>query len=432
MDSLQSLYLQLSQQLNAYRPEDRSLITALQAESALHADLLAWLKAQPSYPQFYLHLREGEQKWGAIGEVLSFTDTNHAQDFVRQQQLPLLGGLTFDKQADFFLPRVLLQQSKQSLRATIFIDNRQDPETEKQAVLAVLKTFTNLTALEPIRQPVRFISQQAEQQQWCNWVEQALKKIQQGELSKVVLANESRFETENPLNGCDFLAESERQNTGCYHFLFARNAERTFLGSTPERLYLRRKQRLETEALAGTAMMNGDAQQNQAAGDWLLHDEKNVHENWLVAEGICRQLNQYADNIEIAALELKKLRQLQHLRRKILVELNPNCEDKDCLAAIHPTAAVSGLPPQAAMQFLQNTENFDRTWYAGTLGIIQPDQAEFCVTIRSAIIERNKITVFAGAGIVEGSVPLLEWQEIERKALGLVSLLNTKVENTEH
>lgn len=54
---------------------------------------------------------------------------------------------------------------------------------------------------------------------------------------------------------------------------------------------------------------------------------------------------------------------------------------------------------------------------------MRQQQAEFCVAIRSAFIEQNKIRVFAGAGIVEGSIPLLEWQEIERKALGLISLL---------
>lgn len=51
----------------------------------------------------------------------------------------------------------------------------------------------------------------------------------------------------------------------------------------------------------------------------------------------------------------------------------------------------------------------------------------FCVTIRSAFIEQaehdSQLCVFAGAGIVEGSIPLLEWREIERKAMGLVSLL---------
>jgi len=178
--------------------------------------------------------------------------------------------------------------------------------------------------------------------------------------------------------------------------------------------------------------MNENSGQSQALGDWLLHDEKNVRENWLVAEGICHNLNQFANHIKIDELELKPLRQVQHLRRHISIELKSDCSDYDCLTAIHPTAAVSGLPQQAAIRFLQNTENFDRTWYAGTLGFMGPDSAEFCVTIRSAFIEQNKISIFAGAGIVEGSVPLLEWQEIERKATGLISLLNPKFENTEH
>ena len=45
-----------------------------------------------------------------------------------------------------------------------------------------------------------------------------------------------------------------------------------------------------------------------------------------------------------------------------------------------------------------------------------------CVTIRSAFIEENQVRVFAGAGIVEGSQPVEEWLEIERKAAGLISL----------
>ena len=37
-------------------------------------------------------------------------------------------------------------------------------------------------------------------------------------------------------------------------------------------------------------------------------------------------------------------------------------------------------------------------------------------------IEENQVRVFAGAGIVEGSQPVEEWLEIERKAAGLISL----------
>ena len=92
------------------------------------------------------------------------------------------------------------------------------------------------------------------------------------------------------------------------------------------------------------------------------------------------------------------------------------------LKAIHPTAAVSGLPQQQAKKALAEIETFDRRWYAGTLGVMSQNLSEFCVTIRSAFIEENQVRVFAGAGIVEGSQPVEEWLEIERKAAGLISL----------
>ena len=71
---------------------------------------------------------------------------------------------------------------------------------------------------------------------------------------------------------------------------------------------------------------------------------------------------------------------------------------------------------------LSKIETFERGWYAGTFGVMSKTDAEFCVAIRSAFIESHRIRVFAGAGIVEGSQPLEEWQEIERKAAGLISL----------
>ena len=151
-----------------------------------------------------------------------------------------------------------------------------------------------------------------------------------------------------------------------------------------------------------------------------------------MADGICANLAPFTKHIEIGHLGIKQLRQVQHLHREITALLTDNCTDFNCLQAIHPTAAVAGLPQQKAKTLLQQIEHYDRSWYAGTLGFFNQQQAEFCVAIRSAFVEVDKIHVFAGAGIVEGSVPLLEWQEIERKAAGLISLLKiTKSENGE-
>lgn len=418
---LQVLQRQLIEQIRDYVVSDAEPeILLFQGETAYADSLLAWLKAQSKFPQFYLTSRSGDQRWAALGEVRSFSDSFSATQFSQTTGFPLVGGLTFDKQAHFFLPRILLTQHQHQLRLQFFVKSAE--LRDKTALFDTIKTLEKSTALLPLSQQIIPLSSQATQAQWCDWVEKALSHIQQGNFNKLVLANKRCFQLSSPLNSLDFVAESEKLNKHCYHFFFAQDKNSAFVGASPERLYQRIGRKLSTEALAGTAAIERDPIEVKKQTDWLLQDKKNIFENQLVADGICRALQPYAEHIQVADLSIKKLRQVQHLYREIQVTLKENYGDQACLHAIHPTAAVSGLPQQQAIEFIQNTENFDRTWYAGTLGIMQPDYAEFCVTIRSAIIEPHKISVFAGAGIVEGSVPLLEWQEIERKASGLLSL----------
>ena len=431
MDSLQSIKTQLISQINALQLNQPHHIAVCSAQTECEVDLLGWLKAQPHYPQFYFQLQQTAQCFATLGAIRTFQHLDAAQDFVNQHNLSLFGGIQFYGQTTFFLPQLVLAQRDNQIQVTVFID-QDDFIHNKDKALQVLKTFEKTTALLPLQTQADLIEQQANPMQWANWVEKALTQIHEKTVTKLVLANKSTFALNQPLNAKDFLAQSEIYNKGCYHFLFAQGDKTSFLGSSPERLYARHERHLTTEALAGTAPMNEDHESNRQQADWLLSDKKNIHENQLVADGICANLAPFTKHIEIGHLGVKQLRQVQHLHREITALLTDNCTDLNCLQAIHPTAAVAGLPQQKAKTLLQQIEHYDRSWYAGTLGFFNQQQAEFCVAIRSAFVEADKIHVFAGAGIVEGSVPLLEWQEIERKAAGLISLLKiTESENGE-
>lgn len=422
MDNLQSIKQQLIAKLSLPLLAQQG-IACIEIESEVALNLLSWLKGQEVYPQFYLNFRDCSKKLAAIGQVRLFRDLDQAQNFIQETDYPLVGGVQFYGESQFYLPRLCLWQQENKLKIAFFVDRDKDPQSEYNACLLALKTFEKSTALCSIHQSIHFVKKRAEQQEWCKWVQEALTQIQQGILNKIVLANETLFHAEKELNAKDFLAESERYNFGCYHFLFSERVGYSFIGSSPERLYQRIGNELHTEALAGTAFVGENLQETQQQAHWLLQDEKNIYENQLVVDDIKQNLLPYVSAINISALSLKSLRQVQHLKRQISAYLLPKFGDDTFLSAIHPTAAVAGLGRVEALDFLRKTENFDRHWYAGTLGIMSKTWAEFCVAIRSAFIEQKQIRVFAGAGIVEGSIPLLEWQEIERKALGLISLL---------
>ena len=150
------------------------------------------------------------------------------------------------------MPQVLIEQQHGETVVSVFVETN-----ELDSAKAVLNSFEKTTALLPLNQlTIESMVPKANQETWCDWVNQALTRIRQGELTKLVLANETVFGLQSKLNGKDFLAASQAKNSGCYHFLWADNAEHCFVGSTPERLFARDDRQLFTEALAGTAAVS--------------------------------------------------------------------------------------------------------------------------------------------------------------------------------
>lgn len=110
-----------------------------------------------------------------------------------------------------------------------------------------------------------------------------------------------------------------------------------------------------------------------------------------------------------------RLARRMHLFAGMWGVLSDKVSDADLMRALHPTPAVGGVPTKVAMEAIAHHEPFDRGWYAGPVGWIGANASEFAVGIRSALVERNRIALYAGAGIVEGSTAEGEWEEIEQK-----------------
>src|SRR5690606_17222343 len=100
---------------------------------------------------------------------------------------------------------------------------------------------------------------------------------------------------------------------------------------------------------------------------------------------------------------------------RVVGTLHEGVHGSDVMRALHPTPAVGGYPTAPALEAIRTLESFDRGWYAGPLGWIGTHGAEFAVAIRSGLAWRDRLALFSGAGIVEGSEPDREWAEIEQK-----------------
>lgn len=390
---------------------------------------LDWLDAQPVYPKFYWQPRSSDEEVMALGALATFTSVQSQsvyQGLGDNQRV--WGGRSFDGKTSknphclpeyFFLPQIEVIRRGNAWYLAANINDDRD------TVLATLRQFVAVSSPANHKNvSIMTQSHTPNQRQWSQLVGQVLHGIEQHCFKKVVLARETRLGLSEHVSAARLLKESRRYNKDSFHFMLALTPHYAFVGSTPERLYQRQGALVFTEALAGTIGRGATPDLDQQNAEWLLHDKKNVKENQYVVDDIVSRLTPLSDDLAVEPhVGLVKLRQVQHLRRRITATLQEGIDGAELLTAMQPTAAVSGLPRQSAYEFILNNEPFVRGWYAGSMGYVSREHAEFCVAIRSALVLEREVRLFAGAGIVPGSDAAMEWQELDKKMATLKSLV---------
>ncbi|CAH3430574.1 Isochorismate synthase MenF, partial [Citrobacter freundii] len=422
--ALESLMRHLSQEMPA-APGIRIYDIPFPLNDAF--DALGWLASQPVWPQFYWQQRNGDEEAAVLGAVAAFSSLESAQQFLHQHDnhpdLRIWGLNAFEPQrGNLLLPRLEWRRCAgvASLRLHLYSDV--SLREDAAHAIAFISSLAPVKPLPALRLNLTGEQNWPDKAGWTNLIKLATQTIAGEDLDKVVLARATDLQFSQSVNAAAVMASSRRLNLNCYHFFMAFSADSAFLGSSPERLYRRRDTALRTEALAGTVANHPEDHRAWQLGEWLMKDDKNQRENMLVVEDICQRLQGCTQTLDVLPPQVLRLRKVQHLRRCIWTELN-QADDTLCLMQLQPTAAVAGIPRELAREFIQQNEPFEREWYAGSAGYLSRHQSEFCVSLRSAKISANVVRLYAGAGIVRGSDPEQEWQEIDNKAAGLRTLL---------
>ncbi|MBD5778181.1 isochorismate synthase [Pelagicoccus sp. NFK12] len=248
-------------------------------------------------------------------------------------------------------------------------------------------------------------------------VSRALDLIDEGEFKKIVLARALDLQADQAFHPLEILNTLRERYEDCYAFSIANGKGQSFIGASPERLVSVAEGRVNVDVLAGTAPRGKTASEDARLGAGLLDSEKDRREHRIVHESVCRRL-------QSLGLEpkgdchpvLKKLQNVQHLFVDVEAKLAGGIHLLDLVAELHPTPAVGGMPREAAVPRIKDHECFERGLYAGPIGWINAKgEGEFLVGIRSALVDGEKARLYAGVGVVKGSVPAREHLETNLK-----------------
>lgn len=319
--------------------------------------------------------------------------------------------------AMFVLPALQLSLTPEGAWLTAAATGHRAAETVERRLDRWRSRLAALPTLGATPPPgVTDLSYTPSRERWRSQVGTAAGRIRADSLEKVVLAQSLTATLSRPAVPADILARLAEPYPDCDRFLFAPERGGTFLGATPERLVTVDGRRVETEALAGSVGRGETPAEDDRLADRLRASEKNRHEHALVVDAIRDQLGTVADGIETGDRTIRRLANVQHLRTPLDGTLDRERHVLELVAALHPTPAVGGIPPDAALATIRDTETFDRGWYAAPVGWFDADgDGSFSVAIRSAVAAGRRVTTFAGAGIVADSDPDQEWTELQLK-----------------
>jgi len=250
--------------------------------------------------------------------------------------------------------------------------------------------------------------------------------IRAGRFTKVVLARRVDYAVSGEL---DYMAALERlaqDYPDSTVFLWART-EGVFMGAAPERLVLVRGQQVMIDCLAGTAPRSTDPLEDIELGESLRNSKKDRAEHQAVVNEVLLAATAFTTTMQSPGLpQLLRLANVQHLYTPLQGVLRSGNTILDAVRTLHPTPAVAGVPRDGACAIIHKREPFDRGYYAGPFGWVDSaGEGEFVVALRSALLHHDRVSLFAGGGIMGSSRPDTEWAETEwkltlmRTALGL-------------
>jgi menaquinone-specific isochorismate synthase len=282
--------------------------------------------------------------------------------------------------------------------------------------------FRTQSSLPQIQIPVPSLTHQT---RFLEASEATLAQIHKGELQKLVLSETLMVKTTQPLPLGPTLHRLRSRYGDCQIFSLRDERGQGFIGASPERLLQIQDRRLTADALAGSTPRGRTLREDVVLGDRLLNSTKDIHEHQLVLSFIQQRLHSLGITSHSSSpAHLLQLPNIQHLRTLVTADLPSHIGLLNVLAALHPTPAVAGTPQQSVEPYLHRYEPFDRHLYAAPLGWVDyRGNGSFTVGIRSALIQGDRLRLYAGAGIVAGSDPRKEWAEVRLKLQTLLQAL---------
>lgn len=245
-------------------------------------------------------------------------------------------------------------------------------------------------------------------------VETCKKHCQRGDVFQIVPSK--RFSQQFTGDEFNVYRALRSVNPSPYLFYFDYGDYKIF-GSSPEAQIIVQDGLAEIHPIAGTFKRTGNDEQDAILAKELAKDEKENSEHVMLVDLARNDLSRNGHNVKVDTYrEVQFFSHVIHLVSKVTGQMHEGSNTLQVVADTFPAGTLSGAPKHMAMQLLEKYENRNRTFYGGAIGFMDfYGNFNHAIIIRSFLSKNHTLHWQAGAGVVSGSDPAKELQEVYNK-----------------
>ncbi|PCJ58451.1 MAG: aminodeoxychorismate synthase, component I [Planctomycetota bacterium] len=229
-------------------------------------------------------------------------------------------------------------------------------------------------------------------------------------------------------NPIELYKSLRRFNPSPYSCYYQVSEDLFILSSSPERLFKIEQNIITSNPIKGTIKRDANPARDKTQKKILLNSPKDRAELTMIVDLIRNDLGRICEFGSITVNQwptLETFQKVHHLVGEIQGKLNPKTTLNQIFSSIFPGGSITGAPKIRSMEIIDKIEDSSRGPYTGSIGYIDlRGNMEFNILIRTILIEKNKLTLQVGGGIVADSDPKKEYEETMHKAEAILDALN--------
>jgi len=259
---------------------------------------------------------------------------------------------------------------------------------------------------------------------FLNMVNKAKEYIKIGDIFQVVLSQ--RFEANLTKKPLEIYKKLRITNPSPFMFYF-NFSDFQIIGASPEILVRLRDGNITVRPIAGTRPRGKTVKEDKFFEKDLLKDKKELSEHLMLLDLGRNDAGKVSKINTVKVTEsfiIEKYSHVMHIVSNVIGKYDKKFSKFKSLLAGFPAGTVSGAPKIRAMEIIDELETTKRKVYAGGIGYFSANgEFDTCIALRTAVANKNKFYVQAGAGIVADSKPIKEYEETVNKAKALINAL---------